>query len=190
MAHIHEHSQPLRTAEKVLSLLRQAGAGHAGASQRIFNMPDQRDHPHALLIRLVEPSGVAADGLRTLDSEESGGLSLRHGLLRILCRPAEGGGIRVSAQLRGKIVQRTAVLLRVRQIVFDPRRAERKELRIASEVLRLLQRNGQGILPQAFAAHPQLHRRIAMSVKNSVFHQNASSISRISGAFVCIPSGA
>ena len=45
----------------------------------------------------------------------------------------------LAAQLHGKIVQRTAVLLRVRQIVFDPRRAERKELCIAAEALRLLQ---------------------------------------------------
>ena len=190
MAHIHDHPEPLCAAEKVLTLLCQTRSRFAGAGQGVINVPDQRDHPHALFIRLVQPSGVAVDGLRALDREEGRRLSGADRLLCVLRRAAEGSHILIFVQLIHKVRQCAAILLGVGQSVLDPCGAERKKLGVAAERLCTAERDGAAVFTQCSLVSPKLDRGIAVSVKNCVVHSKASSKCRTSGFFVPVPSGA
>ena len=73
---------------------------------------------------------------------------------------------------------------------LEPRGAEREKLRVAIQIFRPLERDGEGIAAQVLRLPPQLDGRVAVAVKYTVFFQNASSIWLICGFFVAVPFGA
>ena len=146
----------------------------------IFHVPDQRDHPHALLDtpRSSRP-GSQPMRLRALDGEKRGAsFASVMACSASCCRPAERRRRpRFRAAARKNSPCARAVLLRRAADRFrsTPCRTQKTahSLRSASPASRLKRpgHSSAGCSPRM----PQLHRRIAMSVKNSVFHQNASS---------------
>ena len=190
VAHVDEYAERLCALKKAFAFFRQPFIRAARRGKAVREIPHKGDHPHALLTRKLQKPFVLTHGLRALNGEKRRAFSRPHGGFSLGCRAAERDPVRVFAQLRVKVVQRTGENFRPRQLRLDPGGAEREKLRPCAKPLRAFERNGQRVFPQRLVLQPELDGRVAVAVKNAVLRQNASSIWVICGRRVCMPSGA
>ena len=136
MAHVDEHPERLRPLKKVPALFRQPFVRAARRGKAVRKVPYKRDHPHTHFIRAFQQPFVLTHGLRALNGEKRGAFAALHGSFGLTCCAAERDLVRILAQLRVKIIQRTGEDLRPRQLCLDPCGAEREKLRPCAEPLR------------------------------------------------------
>ena len=171
VAHVEDDAKLLRPAHKFASLRRQTPAGDDASRERIRRVPAGGDHAHAPFIGKLQLSGVAGDCLCALDGQKCAAFAARNRRARIGFGSAADDAASMLVQLAVKIGKSGFIVLLEAGALVEPHRAERIELHVACKRLRAAERHLTGVILQVLPPQIQLHRRIAMSINNVIFHK-------------------